>query len=161
MNVDSFTLTGDLYGYENSSNTVLKSEYGVFLFAREGELEGFEGHIPPYMVDFLDGEKLLREDVEINGYCTEEHILVPIYEADNMEPSRTFVFEGEIAVTFGGVVEADPSVIGGDQEVKRFVEVYPTSIGGRHWTINHPDYVAREDIRAIFEESDVERVAVV
>lgn len=161
MNVNSFVLTGNLYGYENSTNTVLKSDYGVFLFEREGELEGFSGHIPPYMVDFLEGEELIRESVEIDGYCTEDHILIPLYEATSMEPSRTFVFNGELAVNFGGIVEADPQVIGGDGERKNFVEVYPTAIGGRHWTKHHPDYVARDDVRAVVDGSEVERVFVV
>jgi hypothetical protein len=161
MNVDSFVLSGDLYGYENSSNTVLKSDYGVFVFAREGELEGFSGYIKPYMVELLEGEELIEKGVEIDAYCTEDHICVPLYESSNFEPNHTFVFDGEFAVSFGGFVEADPRVLGHDSESEQFVEVYPNVLGNRHFENRYPKYVSRDDVRDVFTGTEVERVFVV
>lgn len=164
MKVNPFVLSGDLYEYENVTGTVLKSDYGVFFFSEDEDEDGlgqFEGRIKPYQVDLFDGESLKEEDVSLDAYCTEEDILVPLYEVTDLEPSRVFVIDGEIAVRIGGLVTADPQVIGGEQDIQKFVKVYPTAFDNSHWRTNHPEFVERTDLVEVFSESTVERVSVV
>lgn len=159
MRVDETSITGDLYQYENSSNTVLKSEYGVFIFTREGDLEGFEGRIPPYMVDFLTGESVLEKNVEIAAYSTEDHLLFPLYETDGMEPGRCFVVDGETCVQFGRIEETSPRMVGSDAQSGRIVEVHSTPLRrGESRPVR--DYVERDVVREVFENNPVERVFV-
>jgi len=159
MNVEKTTITGDLYGYENSTNTVLKSDYGVFLFAEEGNLEGCTGRVAPYMVEFLDGEELIEESVSIDAYSNEDNLFIPVFEATSMIPSRVFVIDESIAVRFGGIKETAPNVIQSDSEPTKFVEVY-----GSHLTDNYQfsvEYICRDVVQEVFDNNPVDVVTVV
>lgn len=164
MNVYSTTIIGDLYEYDTGNFTVLKSDYGNFLYSGKGELEGFHGRVQPYHVDILEDEERIQEDIEISVYVTDEKVFVPTGDELNEDSSlhnTTIVIDGEIAVSFGQLISVNPNVIGKEFNNKHMIEVYTLQFSHQEKMAASPDYVEYDDLMDVFDMNTVEEVKVV
>lgn len=158
MNVRPCAIVGDVYEYDNSGLTVFKSDYGNFVFEGDG-LEYLSGRLLPHHIDFFDGEECVEENREIESYITDEQIFIPSYEANDPEPNKLFVIDGEFVIRVGGWIDLEPNKVNaGPKPEDGLREVYNVMLKPWRQRNADPSLVRDSTLKEVFAESTVERV---